>query len=230
MKTWEILSEEASIVLVGNMNPKIFHPEWFIRKGIVAEWDYKNEQDINLPDMAQIALPGDRNVTVFLNKFSILTSRASEYLTLKDLVVSTFTLLCETPVLQLGMNFTSVVQINNLENWIKLGSNLAPQSYWQDSASYINDLDEVKKKELGLWHIAMNMPRPDTQTGFIRPEIIVLPHVGPRVLAFTINNHIEIKDFSALTMTSILEESWDNSLTLAKEITSNIMNSQIGAG
>ena len=40
MSNWEIISEEASIVLVGNMNPKIFHPEWFIRKGIVEEWDY----------------------------------------------------------------------------------------------------------------------------------------------------------------------------------------------
>ena len=70
MKNLEILSEEASIVLVGNFNPKIFHPEWFIRKEIVGEWDYKNEQDINLPDMAQISLPSDRNITVFLNKFS----------------------------------------------------------------------------------------------------------------------------------------------------------------
>lgn len=227
MKTWEILSEEASIVLVGNMNPKIFHPEWFIRKGIVGEWDYKNEQDINLPDMAQVVLPADRNITVFLNKFSITTSRSSEYLTLKDLVVSTFTLLSETPVLQLGMNFTSVIKINNLENWIKLGRELAPQSYWKNSASYINDLGDEKQSELGLWHISMNMPRPDNQSGFLRPEMVILPHAGPRVLAFSINNHIEVKDSSALTMTSILEESWDTSLALAKEITSNIMDSLI---
>ena len=223
MKNLEILSEEASIVLVGNFNPKIFHPEWFIRKEIVGEWDYKNEQDINLPDMAQISLPSDRNITVFLNKFSIVTSRASEYLTLKDLVVSSFTLLSETPISQLGMNFTSVIKIYDQAQWKKFGSDLAPQQYWKNVASYLSDLDGVKQDEFGLWEIIMNMPRPDEFIGFVRPQIVALPHLGPGVLAFTINNHIDITDSSALTMTKILEENWDKSLDLAREMTSNIM-------
>ena len=54
MSNWEIISEEASIVLVGNMNPKIFHPEWFIGKGIVEEWDYSQDEFISLPDMSQM--------------------------------------------------------------------------------------------------------------------------------------------------------------------------------
>ena len=42
------------------MNPKIFHPEWFIRKRIVEEWDYSQDQIISLPDMTQMELPNDR--------------------------------------------------------------------------------------------------------------------------------------------------------------------------
>jgi hypothetical protein len=30
MSAWVKIGEEASIVLVGNFNPAIFHPEWFI--------------------------------------------------------------------------------------------------------------------------------------------------------------------------------------------------------
>jgi len=42
-----------------------------------------------------------------------------------------------------------------------------------------------------------------------------------------VNNHVEIEDSSAVTMTKILEDGWDKSLSLAKEITSNIIESQL---
>jgi hypothetical protein len=98
MSAWEIISEDASIVLVGNLNPKIFHPEWFIRKGIVEEWDYSNDEVVNLSDMSQMTLPGNRRVSVLLNKISLGSSLASEYLALKDFVTSTFSVLGETPI------------------------------------------------------------------------------------------------------------------------------------
>ncbi len=64
MSDWEIIRNEANIILVGNFNPKIFHPEWFIGKGIVEEWDYKKDEVINVPDMSQMTLPGNRTVSV----------------------------------------------------------------------------------------------------------------------------------------------------------------------
>ena len=84
MGNWEIISEEASIVLVGNIKPKIFHPEWFIRKGIVEEWDYSKDEFVSLPDMSQMVLPNDRMIISLLNQFSIRSSRASEYFSLKE--------------------------------------------------------------------------------------------------------------------------------------------------
>lgn len=227
MSNWEILSEEASIVLVGNMNPKIFHPEWFIRKEIVEEWDYSQDEFISLPDMSQMELPNDRKITAFLNQFSIRSSRASEYFSLKDLVMSTFTLLSETPIVQMGMNYTSVIKIADQDKWRQFGSQLAPQNYWKNAANFINSLDEDKQKYLGLWELTMNLPRPDNLEGFIRPKIAVYPQAGANALVFSINNHVEIESSSAATMTKILGENWDISLSLAKEIISNIMESQL---
>lgn len=227
MSNWEIISEEASIVLVGNMNPKIFHPEWFIRKGIVEEWDYNQDEFISLPDMAQMELPNDRKIVALLNQFSIRSSRASEYFSLKDLVMSTFTLLSETPILQMGMNHTSVIKIGNQDKWRQFGSQLAPQNYWKNAANFINSLEEDKQKELGLWELTMNLPRPDGLKGFVRPKIAVL-QLGANTLTFSINNHVEIESSSAATMNQILGENWDKSLSLAKEIISNIMESQLG--
>jgi hypothetical protein len=227
MNYWEVISEEASIVLVGNMNPKIFHPEWFIRKDIVEEWDYSKDELISLPDMAQMELPNERKITVFLNKFLVGSSLASEHFSIKDLVIHTFTLLSETPISQMGMNFTSIIKIANENKWMQFGSELAPQQCWKQAANFINSLDENKQKELGLCELIMDLPRPDGLNGFIRPKIAVLPQAGLYTLEFSVNNHIEIKDCNALTMTKILEANWDKSLNMAQEITSNIMKSQL---
>ncbi|WP_020161266.1 hypothetical protein [Methylobacter marinus] len=228
MNHWEILNEEASIVLVGNMNPKIFHPEWFIRKEIVAEWDYSKDEIISLPDMSQMDVLNGCKISVLLNKFSMRSSLESEYLSMRDLVIHTFSLLSETPILQMGMNFRSIIKIANEDKWMHFGSVLAPQKYWKQAANFIDMLDEDSQKELGLWELAMNLPRPDNLEGYVRPKIAVFPQAGPYTLEFNINNHVEITDASAATMIEILKENWDKSLDLAKELTNNIMESQLG--
>ncbi len=227
MSNWEIISGEASIVLVGNINPKIFQPEWFIRKGIVEEWDYSQDNFISLSDMSQMELPNDRKILALFNQFSVSSSRASEFFSLKDLVMSTFTLLSETPILQMGMNYTSAIKIVSQDKWRQFGSQLAPQNYWKNAANFINSLEEDKLNKLGLWELTMNLPRPDDLAGYVRPKIAVSPQT-PYTLVFSINNHVEIEGSSAATMNKILGENWDKSLSLAKEITSNIMESQLG--
>lgn len=227
MSDWEIIREEASIVLIGNMNPKIFHPEWFIRKEIVEEWDYSQDEIISLPDLAQIELPNERKLTVLLNKFSILTPLATEYQSIKDLVIHTFSLLSETPINQIGMNFNSVIKIPDQEKWTQFGRNLAPADCWKQAAAFVNDIDESKQKEFGLWDLTMNFPRPDDLEGYIRPKINVFPQAGCYTLQFSINNHVEVKDSNANSMIKVLESHWDQSLVFAKTLTKNLMESQL---
>ncbi|MCD2450273.1 hypothetical protein GO003_007735 [Methylicorpusculum oleiharenae] len=227
MSDWEIIREEASIVLIGSMNPKIFHPEWFIRKEIVEEWDYSQDEIISLPDLAQIELPNERKLTVLLNKFSILTPLATEYQSIKDLVTHTFSLLSETPINQIGMNFNSVIKIPDQEKWTQLGRNLAPADCWKQAAAFVGDIDESKQKEFGLWDLTMNFPRPDDLEGYIRPKINVFPQAGLYTLQFSINNHVEVKDSNANSMIKVLESNWDQSLFFAKNLTKNVMESQL---
>ena len=64
MTSWQTKSEEASIVFVGHFNPKIYHPEWFIRKGIYKEWDYESDKSyVCLPDIARCNLPDNQMLT-----------------------------------------------------------------------------------------------------------------------------------------------------------------------
>lgn len=226
MSAWEIIAEEASIVLVGNFNPAIFHPEWFIRKGIVEDWDYKKEEMVVLPDMSQFTLPGGRTVTVLLNQFTIRSSLASEYVPLKDFVTSTFSLLRETPIRQMGMNYTAQIRIPDTAKWLKFGSELAPKVHWEKAAEYIKDLDPKEQERLGLWELTMELPRPDIILGYIRPKISAISS-HDRTLAFSVNNHVEIEKNSAITMVEILAEHWDESFALATNLVETMMNSQL---
>jgi len=226
MSAWETVSEEASIVLVGNFNPKIFHPEWFIRKEIIEDWDYSNDKIINLPDLTQLELPSSRKITVLLNQFTLRSSLASDHLALKDMVTSTFSILGETPTAQMGMNYTSVIKLSNKSNWMKFSRDLAPHKYWEQAVNYFDQIEQEKQDQLGLWDMTMNLPRPDDIPGHIRAKITVTS-ASDHSLTFSINNHIEIDESAANTMVRILDEEWEKSLDLSKTLISNIMKSQL---
>lgn len=162
-----------------------------------------------------------------MNKLSILSPLATEYQSIKDLIANTFTLLSETPIKQMGMNYTSVVKISDETKWKQVGRKLAPPDCWKQAAAFIDDLDEIKQMELGLWDLTMNLPRPDDLDGYIRPKINVFPDGGPFTLQFSINNHVELKNFKATSMIKVLETHWDKSLAFAQELTKKILISQV---
>lgn len=230
MSDWEIINEEASIVLVGSFNPKIFHPEWFIRKGIVEEWDYSEDEIVNLSDMSKVTFSSERNLTVLLNQFSLRSLLSSDHIALKDFVANTFSFLRETPVIQMGMNYTSIIKIPDLENWKQFGRELAPLGPWQTAVDYLGELDQDRQESLGLWDLTMNLPRPDDFIGYIRPRIKSIGNAADRTLTFSINNHIEFAESdepSAITMVKALEDNWEDSLSLAGDLIRKIMWSQL---
>jgi hypothetical protein len=232
MRPWEKIGEEASIVLVGNFNPSIFHPEWFIRHEIVPAWDYPNNshsEDADLailPDLAHVEFQDHRSLHVMLNKLTMRCSRASEYLTTKDIVTRTFGILRETPIAQMGMNHQSVIQLNNEESWLKFGEVMAPKKPWLDAALYVSELSEDKSKMLGLIEMTMQLPRPDKLIGYIRPTIKVL---DPRTykLLISINNHVEIEEKQAIKMIDYLDNYWEWSINFADKFIDMTLASQL---
>jgi len=230
MSAWKIINESASIVLVGSFNPKIFHPEWFIRKGIVEEWDYSSDDVVNVADMSRAVFSNESALTVLLNQFSLRSQLSSNYLALKDLVTSTFSCLRETPILKMGMNYTAVIKIDDSESWERLGCNLAPHHLWKKAISYWDELESSKQKKLGLWDVTMNIPRPDELDGFIRARIRVSGNPADHKIEFSVNNHVEFvesDDPLAITMVKTLENKWEASLSLAIDLINKTMELQL---
>ena len=229
MKKWNIISEEASIVLVGSFNPPIFHPEWLIAKQIVERWDYSDDNSIICThDLAQISLPDSRTLGVYLNKLILKSPLASNHIAMSDFVASVFSLLAETPLNKLGMNYTSTIRLADDESWESFGRELAPKAAWEDACGYItDDISDEEQRKLGLWSLTMQLPRPDDLTGNIRPKIEVV-NSAERTLILTTNNHVELEKLGTSEVMEILATHWPESLSIAKRITENLLESQIG--
>lgn len=226
MADWKITGEEANIVLIGNFNPKIFHPEWFIRKNIVEEWDYSGDDLANLGDLTKFTLPGDISIEVLLNRFTIRSPLASNHLLLKDILIGTFNSLPECPITQMGMNYITTVNIPNTKQWAGFGKNFAPMEPWEDSLEYIKDIPKEKLKDKGLWEIVMHFPRIDKYHGHIRPKINAVDGVK-QVLQFGINDHIDLDPQTAENLIEIINGNWEESLSRSKNIIESILNSQL---
>ena len=118
---------ESSIVLLGNFNPVIFHPEWFDRfkilpshetqwaegeKPKITEVPFKDKkiviQEVPAimvrPDLAELQFP---SITLRVNptRFQCQTLEREKFNLVREVTTKIFTLLSHTPIEALGINF-----------------------------------------------------------------------------------------------------------------------------
>ena len=113
MSDMKLTKEESSIVLVGAFNPAIYHPEWFLRNGLVSEDDL-SDQEIELVhnDLSRFSFAW-LSVQVQSNKFIARTNDPSQFIPLRDLIVSVFSILEHTPITNLGMNYLATYTLTS---------------------------------------------------------------------------------------------------------------------
>jgi hypothetical protein len=118
-----------SIVVVGDMNPTIFHPLWFSKEGIIPEHEAEGaEIRVIHPDITAFAA-GWFDLQVTRQKFILKTKMEAYYEPLRDLAVSTFTSLSHTPIRALGVNFEIHRKVKDLRGLV---SKFAPGDFWED--------------------------------------------------------------------------------------------------
>lgn len=226
MESFEVVQEDANIVVVGNFNPKIFHPEWFIAKGIIGQWAYEADDLICVADYTRFEMPDNILLEVYLTKLIIRTNAQTSFVTIRDLLVNIFSYLSETPTQQVGMNFSTLIKIKDKEQWKILGENIAPQQKWKAAADYYEGLGDKEKYKFGLWELVMNLPRPDDYLGYIRAKIKVANDISG-IIEFSINNHIDIVEQNAKDLTEVLNTSWEASLEFANKYTQRVLTENL---
>lgn len=126
-------AEGLDAVLVGSFNPAIFHPEWFLRQGLIGDQDAKDaEVKLNSGEVTDIRLCGLRLQCVS-DRFTLGTSNVSYTEKIQDFLIHIFTLLPHTPITACGINPWVHYTVETTEYWHKIGHTLAPKELvWND--------------------------------------------------------------------------------------------------
>lgn len=131
MQPWKTLEDHASIVLVGSFNPAIFQPAWFGAKGLIRESEAAAATvELIHPELAQFRADW-LHLSVSTNKFAATTTDPAHHAPLRDLVLSVFELLDQTPTSRLGLNRSMHVDLMDDLTWHSLGHLIAPKRPWE---------------------------------------------------------------------------------------------------
>jgi|ERR1017187_1388176 hypothetical protein len=177
--------EGLEIVVIGVLNPQIFHPEWFARQKLIQEGEAeKSTVEVVSPDVSSFSI-GWARLQVVREYVSFGTNQAQNYELLRDLATGTFKFLRFTPVYKFGINRSSHFKMENQEQSNALGHQLAPKDKWENLL--------IKP---GLMSLSMQGLRPDGYKGNINvnvePSVKFQPGVYIRV-----NDHFELEETGA---------------------------------
>lgn len=131
-RTAEIFA--SSIVAVGAFNPAIFSSDWLERNGLIgikdAEVARQNKSYVVTNQIC--AMETDWFALQVLENQFALTSKDALSPALKDLAVGILSLLPQTPISAIGINFMGHYRITSEDEYHKIGDVFAPKTIWNE--------------------------------------------------------------------------------------------------
>ena len=198
---------ELSIVLVGDFNPIIIQPSWLVYKGLIQETEGETVKlEVIHPEISKFSFDW-ANIEITKQRFQIKTTNASHFEVIKDLAISIFKILKNTPLKKIGINHSFHYQLTP-EQYYQLGKKLAPFNNWS------NVLKNPK-----LMHIEMQeFPREDSAKGYYRINLIPSNLISNNGVNITTNDHFEAskeKNIDNKEIINILTNNWHFSMQKA---------------
>jgi hypothetical protein len=121
-----------SAVFIGEFNPVIIQPFWLANKKLIMETEAQNAKvEIIHNEIVRFDI-GWAKVEITKNRFEIRTSEEAYFEPLKDLAISIFDILKETPITALGINHLKYYALTDADTYYRFGDKLAPLSNWKD--------------------------------------------------------------------------------------------------
>lgn len=202
-----------SVVLLGNFNPIIINPHWLILKGLIRESDTQGKDSIEVvhPEVSRFVLSFAR-IEVTKDRFQLDCQNEADFDLCKDLVISIFRYLGETPVRGIGLNHTRHFKLKDEKEYIEFGRWLVPEEPW------IDDLVNPGVLEL-------KMVETENKSTIVRNTAIISPSGLIRNLgvSFQLNYHIHSDRISGKSIDAIIQEHWGSSTEKAAGLYTNIL-------
>lgn len=129
MPITKLEEEHLSVVCLGSLNPAIFHPQWFLRMGLIAEADAAEgaaEVKIVSHEVTNVIFCG-MNLQCLPERFALASPDPARFEQLQDLLVKILQELPHIPLKACGINRSAHYSIESEPYWHKIGHSLAPK-------------------------------------------------------------------------------------------------------
>jgi|SRR5690606_18821411 len=196
-----------SIVIVGDFNPVIIQPFWLASKKLIKEEEATNAKvELIHNELVKFQIGDWLHIQVTRERLEAKTAQEPYFDALRDLLISIFTYLRETPLRAFGINHSRHYSVEE-KQYYDLGDRIAPLSNW-------NDL--FKKPEVLSVEI-LQKGETNRPGGEIRLKIQPSDSLKKRFCFMTnINDHTVVKDTVALIQ--LLKDNWNSSFALANKV------------
>jgi hypothetical protein len=211
VKEKEIYS--LSIAILGNFNPVIFSPHWLASKEIIRNAEAESATvEIIHPEISRFELDW-LSVEVTQSRVDFKTRRESEFNALRDLVVSIFTILKETPIQAIGINHLCHYTMRDLKEYENFG-------YWLSPVKQFSDvLNEPKLQNIQF----VETPSKNIDEGSIR--LIISPSdliLDSKSVLFNSNHHFLSDGRNTKDFLEILTSKWNFSFEKVNNLNNSV--------
>jgi len=192
----------ASIVLIGDFNPKIFQPNWFVQNDLIREQEGNDVKDLVIHNEVVSFNLDWLSIQVTREKIVVLSDHDAYFQLLYDFVVGTFKLLKHTPIRMLGINHHIHIRNTKNTNWNEFSSTIAPKKIWEKAFPKGEYETIVIKEDIEKYN------------GFIKMTMQPSSRIDKGIF-FEVNNHFQVKEddkkkIGCIEIITILENEWDN--------------------
>lgn len=202
---------KCSIVVVGSFNPAIIQPFWLAQKKLIREQEAQTAKiEMIHGEITRFKLEWCE-FDIINDRFEIKSTQQHMFGVMKDLIISIFNILKETPVRAYGINHILYYTIPDNERYYELGNRLGSLTNWhgllEDPRLYSFDIGEVKRQDgkKGTYRVRLG------------PTDIPLP--APYGIMIAINDHYELTEInSAKEFVTSIADSFDSSTQRSKNL------------
>ena len=209
--------ETLSIVLLGDFNPVIFQPYWLANKELIREDEAKNAKiDIIHNDIVRYEIADWFNVEINKGRCEFKTTKTPYFDPIKDLTISIFSILKETPIKSMGINHVYDLSLLSNDNFYKFGNTLTPLSIWGDSINdprllHLEIYEKERKDIVGASRRIRITPSDQTAIAF--------------GITVNINNHFQLENKgNSNNLFSMIENNWKKSFSESKNIVEELFS------
>ena len=213
---------DSSIVALGSFNPAIFSPDWLERNSLigVTDADAAKQRDSIIVTHQVSIIETDWFVLQVLENQLSLTSKGAVTPMLKDLAVGIMSLVPQTPITAVGLNFMGHYKFSNVTEYHKVGDVLAPKDIWmQVFSSNAQETGSNEDQAIGLANITIKIqPCKRDETPLTRDEKNITLQPSSKIrggLLLSLNNHRDVSEQKDETLTAaeyaaqIIDQDWE---------------------